>query len=93
MDDLPHWLATLGPYSAPINLVLAAGLAWLSQDRKRILGERQEALLDAKELREQRVADLREQADEYREHSEATQTALHRWSEVMHSVINRRGGE
>jgi ribosomal 50S subunit-associated protein YjgA (DUF615 family) len=92
VDEILRALATFGPYSAPINIVLAAGLTWLAKDRARILEELAAAQLDAKELREQRVEDLREQADEYREHSKATQEALHRWSEIMTRMIDRRGG-
>ena len=32
-----EFLQSLGPYSAPINVVLFAGLIWLSKDRTRIL--------------------------------------------------------
>lgn len=85
MDEFTHWLSTLGPYAAPVNLVLCAGLLWLAKDRSRILEE-------LREVREKRIADLQEQADEYREHSEATQAALHRWSEIMNVLLRRGGG-
>ncbi len=82
--DLLKFLAALGPYSAPINILLALAL-------RRVLIERDAALADARDLREQRVVDLKEQAIEYREHSEATQAALNRWSEIMQSFLNHRG--
>lgn len=32
-----EFLQSAGPYSAPINIVLMAGLTWLARDRQRIL--------------------------------------------------------
>jgi hypothetical protein len=88
VDDFSHWLATLGPYSAPVNVVLVAGLWWLSKDRSRILDELAKAQADGMAVREKRVEDLVAHADEYREHSAVTQESL---SKIM-NILDRRGG-
>lgn len=91
MDEFVQWLQALGPFSTPVCVVLALGITWLSKDRGRILDELTAALDDAKGLRESRVNDLRKTADEYREHSLATQKALQQWTEVVNKLLEQRG--
>jgi len=63
--DWFEFLKNLGPYSAPINVVLIGGLFWLAKDRARILEALGSANDDRMSVRDKRVADLERYAKEF----------------------------
>lgn len=86
MDAFVSYLQSIGPFTTPLCVAMATAIWWFDRERNRLLGRLDEALVDARGLRERRADDLAESVRDYQAHTLALREALDRLTASVRGV-------
>lgn len=90
-----QYLKEVGPYSAPLCLVMGLAIRWLLKDRARILGLLEKSHETTVALQEKRLQQLQQSTGAYMEFSQAQSAKMDEWNrradQVLISLSQQKG--